>query len=153
MKKIIVIIAITLLQVSFAAAQDQDKVRGESCNPNVPSTVGYRPSLFECNGNAAVLLRGSQRNNYSVVVRRDGQFNDRDPNNPTCGTNRCSPYKTQKKIELPEYQVNCLGDSGYSANFVPVNRISIKYTAVVTNANDTSQFEQYCLNNVQGSFN
>ncbi len=130
------------------------KVRGENCNGNVPLSLGYRPSSFECNGNASLLLRGDAlRSNYSVVVRRDGQFNDRDPGNPTCGTNFCSPYKTQKRIELPEYQVNCLGDSGYSANYIPVKRISIKFSALVTNPNDISQFEQYCLNNPQQSFN
>lgn len=129
------------------------RINGERCNPNVPSTVGYRPSAFECNGNAAVLLSGRERSNYSVVVRRDGQYNDRDPNNPSCGTNRCSPYKTQKKLELPEYQVNCLGASGFSDYFASVNRISIKYTALVSNPSDTSQFEQYCLNNVKGEMN
>jgi hypothetical protein len=124
---------------------DDSKVRGENCNANIPTDVGFRPSLFECNGNSAVLLRGGQRNNFSVVVRRNGQFNDRDPANPTCGTNRCSPFKTQKRIELPAYQVNCLGGSGFSDNYAGVQRISIKYTALITNANDTNQFEQYCL--------
>ncbi len=51
------------------------KVRGESCNPVVPPTVGYRPSAYECNGAAAVLLAGDLRDNYSVVVRRNGKFN------------------------------------------------------------------------------
>ncbi len=129
------------------------RVNGERCNANVPTEVGYRPSLFECNGNSAILLSGSQRNNYSVVVRRNGQFNDRDPNNPSCGTNRCSPYKTQKRIELSPYQVNCLGGSGYSSEYADVQRISIKYTAQVTNPSDTSQFEQYCLTNTEVSFN
>ncbi len=128
------------------------KVRGEDCLQPI-TQVGYRPSVFECNGAAAVLLRENQRNNYSVVVRRNGEFNDRDPNNPTCGTNECSPYKTQKKMELPEYQVNCMGDSGYSASYDPVLRLSIKFIALVTNANDPNQFEQYCINNVEASFN
>lgn len=122
-----------------------ERVRGENCNPNVPTSVGFRASCFECNGNAAVLLSAEIRKNHSVVVRRDGQFNDRDPANPSCDTNRCSPYKTQKRLELPAYQVNCLGDSGFSANFALVNRISIKFVASVTDANDTRQFEQYCL--------
>lgn len=130
-----------------------ERIRGEACNANVPPTVGYRPSLFECNGNAAVLLTGNQRNNYSVVVRRNGQFNDRDPNNPSCGTNRCSPFKTQKRIELAEHQVNCLGGSGFSAQYSEVQRISIKYTAQVLNPNDVTQFEQYCLGDKQASFN
>ncbi len=127
-------------------------VNGENCIPPIPQ-VGYRPSLYECNGNAAVLLRDQLRNNYSVVVRRNGQFNDRDPKNPSCGTNRCSPYKTQKRIELPEYQVNCLGGSGYSAEFSDVRRISIKFEALVTNPKDPNQFEQYCLDNKQADLN
>lgn len=131
----------------------ETKISGENCNPNIPSTVAYRPSAFECNGNSAILMGANQRNNHSVVVRRNGQFNDRDPNNPTCSTNRCSPYKTQKRIELPQYQVNCLGASGFSPEFSSVLRMSIKYTAQITNKNDTGQFEQYCLNNVQADLN
>lgn len=129
------------------------RINGERCNANVPTDVKYRPSSFECNGNAAVLLGGNQRDNYSVVVRRDGQYNDRDPENPSCGTNRCSPYKTQKKMELAEYQVNCLGGSGFSAKYDGVKRISIKYVALVTNPGDTRQFEQYCINNVEANLN
>jgi hypothetical protein len=123
------------------------KVRGENCNPVVPTEVGYRPSAYECNGAAAVLLGGALRNNYSVVVRRNGKFNDRDPNNPTCGTNRCSPYKTQRKIELPQYQVNCLGDNGFSSLYAEVNRISVKFFGKIEDANDPNQFEQWCLAN------
>lgn len=128
------------------------RVRGENCIAPT-AEVGYRPSVFECNGTAAILLRGSRRNNYSVVVRRNGEFNDRDPANPTCGTNRCSPYKTQKTIELPSQQINCLGDSGFSALYDTVLRMSIKFTALVTNANDPQQFEQYCIANPEASFN
>ena len=127
-------------------------VNGENCVRPV-SDVGYRPSLFECNGNAAVLFRNNLRNNYSVVVRANGQFNDRDPANTSCGSNRCSPYKTQKRIELPEYQVNCLGDSGFSGNFARVRRISVKFGALVTNPRDENQFQQYCLDDVTKSFN
>lgn len=146
----------TVTETSATRAAEESaslRVNGERCNANVPAQVGYRPSLFECNGNSAVLLSGAQRDNYSVVVRRNGQFNDRDPNNPSCGTNRCSPYKTQKRLELPAYQVNCLGASGFSSEFSGVQRISIKYTAVVSNPSDTNQFEQYCLNDKQASFN
>ncbi len=133
---------------------DIAKVTGDNCLP-MPSDVGYRPSLFECNGAAAVLTRGSQRNNYSIVVRRGPniQYNDRDPNNTSCGTNRCSPYKTQRRIELPEFQVNCLGDSGFSPTFDTVQRVSIKYTAAVTNAQDSRQFQQYCLTDKKKSIN
>lgn len=141
----------TLIAVCFFSivltADPAQAVNGENCIPPTPD-VGYRPSTFECNGNAAVLFRNGLRNNYSVVVRANGQFNDRDPANPSCGTNRCSPYKTQKRIELPEYQVNCLGDSGYSGNFTRVKRISVKFTASVTNPRDAGQFQQYCLDDV-----
>lgn len=139
--------------VPAEARELSERVRGENCNPNVPTDVGYRASLYECNGNAAILLKGAQRRAYSVVVRKNGPFNDRDPLNPTCGTNRCSPFKTQKQIQLPEFQVNCLGETGFSNNYREVNRISIKYTAKVTNANDINQFEQYCLDSRTTSLN
>lgn len=131
----------------------ESRVRGEACNPNIPSELRYRPSTFECNGNSSVLVSGFLRSNYSIVVRRNGQFNDRDPNNPSCETNRCSPYKTQKRLELPAYQVNCLGGSGFHPEYDPVKRISIKFVAKVTDANDTRQFEQYCLDNVEADLN
>jgi len=136
---------------AVVSADVVEKVRGDECNPNIPQTLGYRPSLFECNGNSALLLSGSLRNNYSIVFRRDGQFNDRDPKNPTCGSNRCSPFKTQKRIELPDYQVNCMGDTGFSANYSQVIKLSIKFSAAITNANDTSQFEQYCFTRTTAS--
>ena len=128
-------------------------VTGDQCVP-APSGIGYRPSLFECNGNAAVLLRGNYRNAYSVVVRRfSAAFNDRDPDNTGCGTARCSPYKTQETQEYPDVQVRCLGDNGFSAKFATVTRISIKYTADVQNSLDTSQFQQYCIPDVGASLN
>jgi|GEM_PF-6864721 len=127
-------------------------VSGSLCVPPVPE-IGYRPSVLECNGNAAILLRGDYRNAYSVVVRRNGQYNDRDPNNTSCATNRCSPYKVQKRIQLPEYEVNCLGASGYSAYFDSVTRISIKFTPGVTDSSDTSQFQQYCLSDKKSDMN
>ena len=150
MKMIKSILAYGLLVL--VCSSDARAVNGENCIPPV-GDVGYRPSLFECNGNAAVLFRGTLRNNYSVVVRTNGQYNDRDPLNPGCGTNRCSPFKTQKRIELPEYQVNCLGDSGYSGYFQRVKRISVKFTALVTNARDERQFQQYCLDDVTSNLN
>ena len=150
MKYILSLLAFSLVTISPDAAH---AVTGEACIAPVPAEIGYRPSLFECNGNAAVLLRGSYRNAYSVVVRRNGQFNDRDPNNTSCSSARCSPYKVQKKIELPEYQVNCLGGSGYSDEYKDVKRISIKFQADVTNGKDETQFNQWCLDNKQADLN
>lgn len=133
---------------TLRSLQDTETLRASEsvCNPNVPQDVHYRPSLFECSGNAAVLMSGNQRHNYSIVLRRNGQANDRDPKNIGCSDARCSPYKTQRKMEIPAYQVNCLGDNGFSEYFTLPNRISIKYTAKITNVNDPHQFEQYCLN-------
>lgn len=150
-KNLFSILSALLVNVSFYVSTSH-AVSGSGCVPAVPE-IGYRPSVLECNGNAAILLRGRYRNAYSVVVRRNGQYNDRDPHNTSCGTNRCSPYKVQKRIELPEYEVNCLGDSGYSDYFVPVTRISVKFTAQVTNSSDTSQFQQYCLHNKREDMN
>ena len=128
-------------------------VSGDACVPAVPD-IGYRPSLFECNGNAAVILRNDFRNAYSVVVRRfNAQYNDRDPDNPGCSAAECSPYKTQETQEYPEFQVRCLGGSGFSAKYNTVTRISVKFTANITNALDPSQFQQYCIPNVKSSFN
>lgn len=145
-------LASLLFVVAIAEVRAEDRVRGETCKQQVPAEIKYRPSLFECNGNAAVLLAGRYRNAYSVVLRRNGQFNDRDPNNTSCGSNRCSPYKVQKRIEIAEHQINCLGDTGYSAKMQLANRISIKYSALVTNANDESQFDQFCLPSTAQSF-
>ena len=127
-------------------------VTGSDCVAPIPE-IGYRPSAYECNGNAAILMRGSMRNAYSVVVRFNGQYNDRDPHNPSCATNRCSPYKVQKRIELPAYEVNCLGASGYSDYFKTVTRISVKFSAKVTNSRDPNQFQQYCLSNKTAPIN
>ena len=146
----LLILVLSIIVVSSGTAQ---AVTGEACISPVPPEIGYRPSLFECNGNAAILLRGSYRNAYSVVVRRNGQFNDRDPNNTSCSSARCSPYKVQKKIELPEYQVNCLGGSGYSDQYIDVKRISIKFRADVTNGKDETQFNQWCLDDKHSNLN
>jgi hypothetical protein len=118
---------------------------GEKCENVVPNDIGYRASLFECNGNAAILFRNNFRNVYSVVLRRNGAGNDRDPHNLGCSSARCSPYKVQKRIELPDQEVNCLGETGFGPNLALANRISIKFTAKITNAADPSQFRQYCL--------
>ena len=141
-----------LLVLAGLLTTDAFAVTGTDCVPPVPE-VGYRSSLYECNGNAAIILRGSFRNAYSVVVRRIGQYNDRDPNNTSCGTNRCSPYKTQKRIELSEYEVNCLGASGHSPEYAEVTRISVKFTPGVTNSSDPNQFQQYCIANTTKDFN
>lgn len=141
-----------LVGLSLLVSSQAYAVNGHNCVPPVPD-VGYRSSLYECNGNAAIILRGSQRGAYSVVVRRQGQFNDRDPANPSCGSNRCSPYKTQKKIEFAEYQVNCLGASGHSSSYAEVSRISIKYAPGVEDPTDPRQFQQYCIANTHEDFN
>lgn len=134
---------------SISKEAEVEKVNGERCNPMVPKEVGYRPSQFECDGDSAILLSGGQRSAFSVVVRTLGTFNDRDPANPSCATNVCSPFKTQSTIDLPAFKVFCLGGSGFSSNFSKVTRISIKYSATVTDPMDTKQFEQYCLNTKQ----
>ena len=141
-----------VLTVLFILATPARAVTGNDCVPLVPE-IGYRPSLFECNGNAAILMRGDMRKAYSVVLRWVGAYNDRDPNNVSCATNRCSPFKVQKRIELPEYQVNCLGASGYSDYLRMATRISVKFTAAVTNSLDPSQFQQYCLDTKTKSLN
>ncbi len=139
-----------------AAGKDEEefdaKVSGENCVPPIPQ-VGFRPSLYQCFGNAAVLARDFVRGNYSIVLRRNGEFNDRDPQNTGCGASSCSPYKTQQKIELPEYQVNCMGETGFGPKLSLARRISVKFTAQIENKNDPRQFEQYCLNSTTTNLN
>ena len=149
MKQIFVMTAISMVLV-FGGSLRAEVVQvgtagGEWCVNPVPYEVAYRPSLYECNGAAAILFRGTYRNAYSVVLRRNGAKNDRDRFNPDCALASCSPFKVQKRIELPEYQVNCLGDTGYSGEMALANRISIKFRPDITNARDPNQFQQYCL--------
>ncbi len=158
MKKISVIIIATAVSMLVCSEAIAERVQvgpdgGENCINPPPQEIGYRPSLFECNGNAAVLFRGSFRSAYSVVLRRNGAKNDRDRFNPNCSLASCSPFKVQKKIELPDQQVNCLGDTGFSSEMALANRISIKFSADITNARDPSQFEQYCLFDKDKSLN
>lgn len=124
-----------------------ERVSGERCVPPT-SDLLYRPSAFECNGAAWVgMITPRFRAAYSVVLRANGFRNDRDPNNPECSLASCSPYKTQKIIELPEYQVRCLGSNGYDSIMRRARRISIKFTASLTEPDkqDPFKFEQYCL--------
>ena len=155
MKKIIIASLAMLLGsalVSVLQTNSAEAVNGENCVAPV-ADVGYRPSLYECNGNAAILLRGSLRTAYSVVLRRNGENNDRDPENPSCGLNRCSPFKAQYKLELPDYQVSCLGASGFDSSLQQANRISVKFNAKVTDSSDESQFQQYCLDDLKENLN
>jgi hypothetical protein len=131
------------------------RVSGERCVPPTDDLF-YRPSAFECNGNAFVgMITDRFRRAYSVVLRANGFRNDRDPNNPECGLAECSPYKTQKVIELPQHQIRCLGDNGFTALMRRAQRISIKFIATLTEADkqDPLKFEQYCLADTSGYLN
>ena len=123
------------------------RVSGENCVPPTDDLF-YRPSAFECNGNAFVgMISDRFRDAFSVVLRANGFRNDRDPDNPECGLAECSPYKTQKIVQLPQHQIRCLGDNGFSAKMRRAQRISIKFIPVPSEADkqDPLKFEQYCL--------
>jgi hypothetical protein len=142
-------------QNRVTANDDSSKVSGERCIPPTDDLY-YRPSAFECNGNAFVgMISDRFRRAFSVVLRANGFRNDRDPNNPECGLAECSPYKTQKVIELPQHQIRCLGDNGFTALMRRAQRISIKFIAALTEADkqDTLKFEQYCLADTSGYLN
>src|SRR5262250_3118973 len=87
MKRNILLAGAILAFSTFTLPSRASAVTGDDCLTPVPE-VGYRPSSYECNGAAAVLLRGDFRGAYSVVVRRgpNTEFNDRDPNNTSCAT-------------------------------------------------------------------
>lgn len=149
----VIALTVCFVELAFGEVISVGADRGEKCERNVPSDIGYRPSLFECNGNAAILFRGRFRSAYSVVLRRNGAKNDRDRFNPECALASCSPFKVQKKIELPDQRVLCLGDNGFGVELGLANRVSIKFTASVTDSSDPSQFVQYCLLNPRASLN
>lgn len=140
---------------SDISGEAEAKVSGENCVPPTSDLI-YRASAFECNGNAWVgMITPRFRSAYSVVLRANGFRNDRDPNNPECGLASCSPYKTQKIIELPEYQVRCLGANGRDAVMARARRISIKFISTLSEADkqDPLKFEQYCLANTARPLN
>lgn len=110
------------------------------CAGNVRSSLRYRPSLTECNGNAAAILDGEYLDAFSIVVR-DSQNRDRwpaagsgfggcsqslaDSESPPA---RCSAFKVQEKFPIANGTaiVHCFGASGYSDLFSDVVRVTIK---------------------------
>ena len=126
------------------------------CWQDVAREVRYRPSLAECNGNAAIVTTGKYHSLFSVVVR-DTENRDRFPiegiNNcsveerDTLGLNKCSAFKTQESFAIgtndSESIVNCLGASGYSTLFKRVVRITAKLSDAPTS--NTDPVVRWCL--------
>lgn len=150
---VLLCVMVPLIPLQAQTVESVGPDKGDYCISPVPPEIGYRPSLFECNGNAAILLRGDVRKAYSVVLRRNGFRNDRGRENPECSLASCSPFKVQKRIELPAYRVNCLGDNGFGVELGLANRIAIKFQAAVSNARDPEQYQQYCLKTKKSSIN
>lgn len=107
------------------------------CWQQVPKTVQYRPAHKQCNGNAAVILKGKYARAFSVVVR-DKDNRDRWPD-PNCESNKCSVFKVQKRVG----NVHCLGAPGRSPLFKNVVRITIKLKDVP--GSNTDPLERMCL--------
>lgn len=115
-----------------------------ACMKRVPTSVQYRPSLPQCGGKAAVILSGKYLNAFSVVVR-DHHGNDRDPLNPDCADNLCSPFKVHHRLRMAGANVHCLGASGYSQVYKTVRRITIKKKNPVRDI--YRDIDRYCLPN------
>lgn len=117
------------------------------CAEDVPGSIQYRPSVAECNGNAAAILYDNYAEAFSVVVR-DSQNRDRWPasgfngcsaqlSNSDSPPNKCSAFKVQDKFAILDGAavVHCFGASGYSALFSDAVRLTIKLENV-PNSND-----------------
>lgn len=127
------------------------------CAGDVPSTVRYRPSVVECNGNAAAILSGRLADAFSIVVR-DTQNRDRWPEagsgyggcsfeianskSPPAG---CSAFKVQQQFVVADGTIRffCFGEPGYSEIFSDVARMTVKLTDDPFSSED--DIERYCL--------
>lgn len=127
------------------------------CAPNVKSSIRYRPSVLECNGNAAAILHDEYVDAFSIVVR-DSQNRDRFPDagsgfggcnfslaNSASPPNRCSAFKVQDKFKIAGGTaiVHCFGASGYSSIFSDAVRMTLKLEDVPSSNDDP--LERYCL--------
>ena len=112
------------------------------CEEDVPSDVAYSPGMVECYGNAAIILRGSYRGAFSVVVR-DGNNSDRNPKLSDCEYNWCSPYKVHKVVETDEGRINCLGMPGSARLMRAIRRVTIKMRNPVQDK--SKDILRYCI--------
>ena len=127
------------------------------CAKDVTKLAQYRPSVSECNGNAAVILSGRYTSAFSAVVR-DRENKDRWPPQGLNGCTdyerdilalkKCSAFKAHEVIpvenEEGDAKVHCLGASGYSPLFSRVSRITIKLADSPDSTNDP--VARLCLN-------
>jgi hypothetical protein len=122
------------------------------CARDVDKRIRYRPSLAECDGNAAAIMSGRYKGIFSVVLR-DVQNRDRWPLNGANGCsaelaqsqfppNKCSLFKAQKQFSAgpasdpDRFEVFCFGGSGYSKAFARVTRLTLKLGDSPTSTND-----------------
>lgn len=127
------------------------------CAPSVRSAIRYRPSVVECNGNAAAILHDQYVDIFSIAVR-DSQNTDRFPEagsgfggcnfslaNSENPPNRCSAFKVQDKFVVAggTAMVHCFGASGYSEIFNDAVRMTLKLSDVPNSSEDP--LERYCL--------
>ena len=110
------------------------------CAKYVSKKIMYRPAVSECKGNAAIILADKYAASYSAVIRNNENA-DRIPakalingcskhERDDLGLNKCSVYKTQKKIlaedDRGQITVHCMGAKGSSAYFKRAQRITVK---------------------------
>lgn len=128
-----------------------------TCASSVRSSIRYRPSVLECNGNAAAILYENYTDIFSVVVR-DTQNRDRWPAagsgfggcnfslaNSEAPPNRCSAFKVQDKFSIGNGTavVHCFGASGYSDIFSDAARLTFKLADAPNSTDDP--LERHCL--------
>ena len=148
-----------LVTLSFALPQSAHAFG--PCTRSFPDNVSYIPELNECGGKAAIILSGSLKNAFSVVVRACDN-GDRDPcykNADSCGTNYSSPFKVQQTIpatinregKVSSATIHCLKEKGNSSVYRMVRRMTIKR---VNPVRDTSKdVLKICLSSRIRAFN
>lgn len=116
-----------------------------TCVEDIPKQIKYRPSLPECDGDAAAILIGPWASIYSIVLR-DSQNRDRWPlpgsgyggcsfelANSDDPPKRCSAFKAARVLRKRKSSISkrpqrifCFGEPGTSNILEPATRMTIK---------------------------
>jgi len=144
--------ALVLSAVTFPEATCNESVfKPCVCASKVPAELQYRPELAVCGGKAAVILRGSLRKAFSVVMRdranRDRYakpgYNGCTPADVAQGLARCSYYKVAKTFRTAKATTFCFPFSGLSNQLSKATRLTIKLKDVPNATTDPLQ--RVCL--------
>lgn len=127
--------ATALESVTFPEATcNEGRFKPCVCANQVPSEFKYRPELKICGGRAGVILTGSLRRAFSIVMR-DRQNRDRfaapgynncTPQEVGMGLARCSYYKVSKSFRTATSSTFCFPFSGRSNQLSRATRFTIK---------------------------